>query len=344
MEQLEHFEKSIKQAISAAHTGILSTEHAVMLLADAGGVGVGTVHFVRVGSRDSNVIEFLYSFDTGSRTVGNFFAQNDSYLVITADRKYIVSKQHRLGDPLGIADTRLTTPTQDCPLMVYTANGNYRIMNAGTFQCTTYGGSQHSISTWGKGQYVHLGHMDSCQSSCMTVGPLHYRMEHRELGSIPSVHSNALRHHIVATDHTVQSIDTTRTNADKMQREMQALIEETRTQIDMINIEQSTEKEVIGAHWGWISIGVILLLVGGMIVVGIIGIKHWRKRANRREPVTNNHQLPVMEMRLLAPEGPVRTISRTTSRQGMIYTYSIFPLYGINNIGVLSCSWYSVQM
>jgi hypothetical protein len=169
-------------------------------------------------------------------------------------------------------------------------------------------------------------------------------MEHRELGSIPSVHSNALRHHIVATDHTVQSIDTTRTNADKMQREMQALIEETRTQIDMINIEQSTEKEVIGAHWGWISIGVILLLVGGMIVVGIIGIKHWRKRANRREPVTNNHQLPVMEMRLLAPEGPVRTISRTTSRQGMIYTYSIFPLYGINNIGVLSCSWYSVQM
>jgi hypothetical protein len=145
-------------------------------------------------------------------------------------------------------------------------------------------------------------------------------MEHRELGSIPSVHSNALRHHIVATDHTVQSIDTTRTNADKMQREMQALIEETRTQIDMINIEQSTENEVIGAHWGWISIGVILLLVGGMTVVGILGIKHWRKRGNRREPVINNQQLPVMEMRILAPEGAVRTISRTTSRQGMIYT------------------------
>jgi hypothetical protein len=97
MGQLEHFEHSIKQAISAAHTGTLSTEHAVMLLADAGGMGGGTV---RVGARDANVVEFLYSFDTGLRTVGNFFAQNDSYLVVTADRKYIVSKQHRLGDPL----------------------------------------------------------------------------------------------------------------------------------------------------------------------------------------------------------------------------------------------------
>jgi hypothetical protein len=126
-----------------------------MLLADAGGVGVGTVHFVRVGSRDFNVIEFLYSFDTGSRTVGNFFAQNDSYLVITADQKYIVSKQHRLGDPLSIADTRLTTPTQDCPLMVHTANGNYRIMNAGTFQCNVGAvsiayqlGEKDSMFTW----------------------------------------------------------------------------------------------------------------------------------------------------------------------------------------------------
>jgi hypothetical protein len=145
-------------------------------------------------------------------------------------------------------------------------------------------------------------------------------MEHRELGSIPAVHANALRHHIAATDYTVQSIDTTRTNADKMQREMQALIEETRTQIDMISIEQSTEKEVIGAHWGWISIGVILVLVVGMTVAGIIGFKQWRKRANRREPVINNHQLPVMEMRLIAPEGSVRTITRTTSRQGTIYT------------------------
>jgi hypothetical protein len=163
----------------------------------------------------------------------------------------------------------------------------------------------------------------------MTVGPLHYRMEHRELGSIPSVHSNALRHHIIPTDLAVQSIDTTRKNADKMQREMQALIEETRTQIDMITIEQSTEKEVIGAHWGWISIGIILLLVVGLIVAGIIGFKHWRKRANRREPgIKNNHQLPVMEMRLLAPEGPVRTLSRTTSRQGMdLYLLNIFSLW-----------------
>jgi hypothetical protein len=300
-----------------------------MLLADAGGMGVGTVHFVQVGAKDANVVEFLYSFDSGSRTVGNFFAQNDSYLVVTADRKYIVSKQHRLGDPLSIADTRLTTPTQDCPLMVYTANGNYRIMNAGTFQCTTYSGSQHSISTWGKGQYVHLGHMDSCQSSCMTAGPLHYRMEHRELGSIPAVHSNALRHHISPSDHTVQSIDTTRTNADKMQREMQALIDETRTQIDMITIEQNTEKEVIGAHWGWVSIGILLILVVGLIVAGIIGFKHWKKRANRREAgIKNSHQLPVMEMRLLAPEGPVGTLPRTTSRQGMDF----YLFYNVNGI------------
>jgi hypothetical protein len=149
----------------------MNMEHAVMLLADAGGKGIGTVYHVRVGARDANVVEFLFAFDTGSRTVGNFFTHNDSYTVITADRKYIVSKQHRLGDPLSMADTRLTTPTQECPLMMHTSNGNYRIMNAGTFQCTTYGGSQHSISTWGKGQYIHLGHMDSCTSTCMTVGP-----------------------------------------------------------------------------------------------------------------------------------------------------------------------------
>jgi hypothetical protein len=74
----------------------MNMEHAVMLLADAGGNGIGTVHHVRVGASDANVVEFLFAFDTGSRTVGNFFAHNDSYTVITADRKYIVSKQHRL--------------------------------------------------------------------------------------------------------------------------------------------------------------------------------------------------------------------------------------------------------
>jgi hypothetical protein len=110
-----------------------------------------------VGARDANVVEFLFAFDTGSRTVGNFFTHNDSYTVITADRKYMVSKQHRLGDPLSMADTRPTTPTQECPLMMHTSNGNYRIMNTGTFQCTTYGArntaSQHggrgSTYTWG---------------------------------------------------------------------------------------------------------------------------------------------------------------------------------------------------
>jgi hypothetical protein len=57
-----------------------------------------------------------------------------------------------------------------------------------------------------------------------------------------------------------------------------------------------------------------------MTVAGIIGYKQWRKRANRRGPVLNNHQMPVMEMRLIAPEGSVRTITRTNSRQGKIYT------------------------
>jgi hypothetical protein len=59
-----------------------------------------------------------------------------------------------------------------------------------------------------------------------------------------------------------------------------------------------------------------------MTVAGIIGYKQWRKRANRRGPVlnNNNHQMPVMEMRFIAPEGSVRTITRTNSRQGKIYT------------------------
>jgi hypothetical protein len=57
----------------------MNMEHAVMLLADAGGNGIGTVHHVRVGARDANVVEFLFAFDTGSQTVGNFFTHNDSY-------------------------------------------------------------------------------------------------------------------------------------------------------------------------------------------------------------------------------------------------------------------------
>jgi hypothetical protein len=291
----------------------MNMEHAVMLLADAGGKGIGTVYHVRVGERDANVVEFLFAFDTGSRTVGNFFLHNDSYTVITADRKYIVSKQHRLGDPLSMADTRLTTPTQDCPLMMHTSSGNYRILSTGTFQCTTYGGAQQSISTWGKGQYIHLGHMDSCTSTCMTVGPLHYRMEHRELGSIPAVHANALRHQISTSENTFQSTDTAHTKADKMQREMQAMIEETQTQIDMITIEQNADKEQASEQWGWVAVGIsigTMVLMAGLI---IMGIRQWRKRGNSRHSNQRaGEQLPVMEMRLVGLEQQDRSGSRAT--------------------------------
>jgi hypothetical protein len=298
----------------------MNMEHAVMLLADAGGKGIGTVYHVRVGERDANVIEFLFAFDTGSRTVGNFFLNNESYTVITADRKYIVSKQHRLGDPLSMSETRLTTPTQDCPLMLHTSNGNYRILSNGTFQCTTYGGAQHSITTWGKGQYIHLGYMDSCTSTCMAVGPLHYRMEHRELGSIPAVHANALRHQISTSANTLQSTDTAHTKAYKMQREMQAMIEETQTQIDMITIEQNADKEQASEQWGWVAIGISIGTLVLMAGLTILGIRLWRRRGsrNRNQRAGNDEQLPVMEMRLVGLEQQGRSGSRATRHGNLV--------------------------
>jgi hypothetical protein len=141
-------------------------------------------------------------------------------------------------------------------------------------------------------------------------------MEHRELGSIPAVHANALRHQISPTANTVQSIDTAHTNADKMQREMQAMIEETQTQIDMITIEQNADKEKTSEQWGWVAVGIS---IGTMVLVaGLIGIRQWRKRGNRnrnRGAGNKDEQLPVMKMRLLGLEQPDRSGSRAT-RQG----------------------------
>jgi hypothetical protein len=140
-------------------------------------------------------------------------------------------------------------------------------------------------------------------------------MEHRELGSIPAVHANALRHQIMSTENTVQSIDTAHTNADKMQREMQAMIEETQMQID-ITIEQNADKEKTSEQWGWVAVGIS---IGTMVLVaGLIGIRQWRKRGNRtrkRDAGNKDEQLPVMEMRLVGLEQPDRSGSRAT-RQG----------------------------
>jgi hypothetical protein len=139
-------------------------------------------------------------------------------------------------------------------------------------------------------------------------------MEHRELGSIPAVHANALRHQISSTENTVQSSDTAHTKADKMQREMQAMIEETQMQIDMITIEQNADKEKASEQWGWAAVGISIGTI--VLVAGLIGIRQWQKRGSRnRNKGAGNDQLPVMEMRLLGLEQPDRYGSRAT-RQG----------------------------
>jgi hypothetical protein len=140
-------------------------------------------------------------------------------------------------------------------------------------------------------------------------------MEHRELGSIPAVHANALRHQISTSESTFQSTDTAHTKADKMQREMQAMIEETQMQIDMITIEQNADKEQASEQWGWVAVGIsigTMVLMAGLIVMGI---RQWRKRGirNRNKRAGNKEeQLPVMEMRLVGLEQQDRSGSRAT--------------------------------
>jgi hypothetical protein len=143
-------------------------------------------------------------------------------------------------------------------------------------------------------------------------------MEHRELGSIPAVHANALRHQISTSESTFQSTDTAHTKADKMQREMQAMIEETQTQIDMIAIEQNADKEQASEQWGWVAIGIsigTMMLMGGLT---ILGIRQWRKRGSRKgNREGKDEQMAVMEMRLVGLDQQDRSGSRAT-RHGNI--------------------------
>jgi hypothetical protein len=320
MELLAEFELNLKHAISASHTGTVSPDHAWRLLADAGGKGMSTVQFVNMAMRDGDMLDVLYSYDIGSYTVGNFIALNDSLLVITADRKYLVSQQHLPGEPLGMEETRITAPTQNCPSLVHLAQNNYKVLTQGTFQCTTYGGHQSKISTWGEGQYVTLGHMDSCTTDCTAVGPSQYRIEHRVLGSFPSVHPIMLRQRVAASTLIMQDRDSKQQETRKMQREMHALIEDTRTQIELINSEQQADKSVIsGGHDKWVIAGGVLLIMvlGGVAIWWAIASCRSRTTKVGNDPEANGnrevntrdarpHQPQVMEMRILPPESVYR--------------------------------------
>jgi hypothetical protein len=332
MELLKEFEYHLKHAINTAHTGTMSTEHSVTLLADAGGVGVGAVRFVSAHLHDGGMLEFQFGFDMGKHTVGTYVANNDSVLIVTADagKKYLVSPRHRPGDAVSVRDARVLTHSANCPVLVHIGNGNYKVLTPGTFQCSTYGSKQHRITNWGKGQYIGLGYMDSCHTDCVGVGPEQYNVEHRELGSLPAVHPSLLRHTVAATAQIIESHTAALHEGEKMQREFQALIEDTRTQIDMMSIEQQAEKERDtedkSSWWTFILIGFLAtLLASGAGVWGAVRLcrkKGRHETADRDAAMSSTNRtvsqmpLPIMEMRILPPEGVHRAASRRLDRHG----------------------------
>jgi hypothetical protein len=315
MELIREFETQLKFALSTAHTGTMAPENAVIMLAHAEGAGFGTVKFVSMRMVNGDILELLYSYDTGAYTVGTMIPINGSIMVVTNDRRYLVTKQHTPGDSLSIEDTRLTSMTQSpgCGIMVHIGSNTYKVLTQGTFQCTVGTGNKHKIATWGTEQFITLGHMDSCHTECMSIGPALYRTEYRDLGTYPSVHSVMLRNYAPTSALVMKDMANKPTEHDKLQRELHALITDTRTQLDIMNIEQAADNaqlDVSSKFLSWAAyIGIGILV----IVVTVLGcMLYWHRKKNKPETQSDRaagwgtarrDQGQIMEMRII-PRDP----------------------------------------
>jgi hypothetical protein len=139
-----------------------------------------------------------------------------------------------------------------------------------------------------------------------------------------------LRHTVAATAQIIESHTAAQHEGEKMQREFQALIEDTRTQIDMISIEQQADKERDtedeSSWWFFILIGfLVALLAAGAGVWGAVRLcrKNGRHATVDRDVAMSSTNrtisqmpLPIMEMRIIPPEGVHRAASRRSDRHG----------------------------
>jgi hypothetical protein len=323
MELIREFETQLKYAISTAYTGHMAPENSLIILAHAEGTGFGKVKFVSLKLDRGDIIEIRYSYDTGSYTVGTSVPMNGSTMIITNDRRYLVTQQHAPGESLSIEDTRLTslTITPNCGLMVHIGGNTHRVLVQGTFQCTVGTGNKHKIANWGKDQYITLGHMDSCHTECMTTGPAMYRTEHRDLGTYPSVHPVMLRNYAPSYSTVMRDVSTP-SDQDKAQRELHALIADTRTQLDLMNIEQSAEDSDILDRRNilpWTAVGIIIALLVAVTAMGYMIFRYKKSRGQRvqgqqeqqqhradRWGTATGEQGQVMEMRIIPSEPEYR--------------------------------------
>jgi hypothetical protein len=190
---LDEYMERLEAVVETAYAGAASVSESARIMASVGTKGHGTVkhHSLRLLNEHTFMATSFY--EVGKSTPVFRTQRNDtSVLMQTQTRTYLTSKHALPGAPLSMTDARVTGPiTGDCALVVHTANGLYKVVQAGNITCYAYGNRKVNY-TLKKGGALHLDARDQCLNDCIHIGFDAFRITYKELPTQPSVHPPSL--------------------------------------------------------------------------------------------------------------------------------------------------------
>ena len=210
-----------------------------------GGGGTGTVKHLKLEMAGPDVMVHHVYYDIGEIAYGRTHPLNDTLILTSADRKYLLSPRYIAGAPIGIAEARVIGTLTDCAQMYHVAMGQYRVVTEGSYDCTTKYTQYSKIKSTVMGQTVKIGDMDSCHSTCIDIGQNQYRTEVKKLGTLPSVHPTLIREMVIRGGGRAHHSDTNKIEREKLDVELQVATIETRDQIAEIGREEDRDKEYV---------------------------------------------------------------------------------------------------
>lgn len=199
MELLKEYMGKIRIAIDLAYGGEIGMSDSADIMSSIGIKGSSPVKFHSI-EHDNDSFHVTMFYDTGSYTTVDRTITNDTTLVQTKTRLYLVSSHMLQGAPLSISEVRVVKGLkQDCLTMIHVTLNSYRIITAGNISCFRYGQGRvtYSLDT---GSMLHLDGRDYCNNDCIEVGYRGFNNKHKNLPSLPSVQPAVLHHYFQEVD------------------------------------------------------------------------------------------------------------------------------------------------
>jgi hypothetical protein len=260
--------------IATAHAGKASPREAVRVMAAAGEYGMGAINHLKIEEdREGNIVHHMY-YDMGERVSATVAFLNGSYLISSSRGAYLMGFGYRLGDPITMADIRLTgTVGGEGPRLHRVGIGMYVVDKEGDLECNMVWSDAARVLRLGKEKLIRIDETESCKGKGIGFGPKIYAEEKRSLGSIPSPHPTLLRKMVFMNGEVPHFADLGKIEASKETEELRKHILETRQMIGEIE----AEKGVDNLHTeSMITSGVALMIAIGLLVTLCICVMRFK--------------------------------------------------------------------